>query len=195
MERRPRILGSFVQGTLEAIDRRDPDLGRRVRERMRSETRQAIAGASRIAFVPVDLDAELTECLFEIAGPERAREIFRRNLADTLNSPLFRSFMSMALRLRGRRPGRLLDWCSKVWNQIYRDAGDMRFVALGEREGRIELSGLPPVLTRDPRYVDGIAATVSAIFDILEMDGGAELKALDPASGRAIISVAWDPGD
>jgi len=195
MERRPRILGSFVQGTLEAIDRRDPDLGRRVRERLRPETLEAITGASRIALVPVELDAEVTECLFELAGPESAREILRRNLADTLTSPLFRSFLSMALRLRGRRPGRLLDWCSRVWNQIYRDAGDMRFAALGDREGRIEISGLPPILTRDPRYVDGIAATVSAVFDILEMDGAAELKALDPAAGRAIISVVWDPGD
>lgn len=40
--------------------------------------------------------------------------------------------------------------------------------------------------------LDGIAAAMSAVFDLLEIDGRVELKAVDPAAGRAIISVVWE---
>jgi hypothetical protein len=33
---------------------------------------------------------------------------------------------------------------------------------------------------------------MSAIFDLLEIDGQVELKAVDPAAGRAIISAIWE---
>lgn len=193
MERRARLLGSFVQGTLEAIEKYDGELGARVREALRPETRRAIEEASRIALVPVELDLEVTERLYDLAGEERARTILRANLAATFTSPVLRSFMQMALRLRGRDPGRLFDWSSKVWNQIYRDCGDMQYAGVGGNQGRIELTGLPDCLTDHPRYLDGVAATLSAVFDVVDVHGGGELLAVDPGAGRAIISVTWEP--
>jgi hypothetical protein len=188
----PRMLGSFIQGTLEAIDRHDADLGRRVRDGLRPASREAIAGASRIAFLDIELDVEVTELLYRLAGPERARAVLRANLAETFASPILRSFITMALRLRGREPARLLEWSSKVWGQIYRDSGSIAFVPVGASEGRFELIGLPPAIAEHGDYVDGIAASMSAVFDLLEVDGRAELKAVDPATGRAIISAFWE---
>jgi len=188
----PRMLGSFIQGTLEAIDRYDADLGRRVRDGLRPASREAIASASRIAFLDLELDVEVTEILYRVAGPERARAVLRSNLAETFTSPILRSFIGMALRLRGREPGRLLEWSSKVWGQIYRDFGSISFVPVGASEGRFELNGLPPVIAEHADYVDGIAAAMSAVFDLLELDGHTELKALDPATGRAIITAVWE---
>jgi hypothetical protein len=195
MEKRARLLGSFVQGTLEAIENYDGALGARVREALAPETREAIDRASRVALVPVELDLEVTERLYDLAGDERARAILRANLTATLQSPLLRSFMQMALRLRGNDPGRLFDWSSKVWNQIYRDCGDMEYIRLGESEGRIELHDLPEVLTAHPRYLDGVAATLNAVFSIANVHGHGELMAVDPGTGRAIISVTWEPAD
>ena len=193
MEKRARLLGSFIQGTLEAIENYDAELGTRVRQALTPETREAIEGASRVALVPVELDLEVTERLYDLAGEERARAILCANLAATLGSPLLRSFMQMALRLRGHDPGLLFEWSSKVWNQIYRDCGDMEYIRLGESEGRIELRDLPETLTAHPRYLDGIAATLGAVFEIVNVHGQGELKAVDTGTGRAIISVAWEP--
>lgn len=193
MDRGPRMLAAFVQGTLDSIDGADAELGRRVRARMRPDLLQTLESASRIGFVPLDLDVEITRCLFAEAGPERARHIFRRNMAATFEAPVLRSFMGMAVRLRGGDPARLLDWCSKVWSQIYRDAGSIEFWALGDAAGRFELRGLPEVLAGEPAYLDGLAASISAIFDLLEVPGAVELQAVDASSGRAILSAAWEP--
>ena len=86
----------------------------------------------------------------------------------------------------------MLEWSSKVWGQIYRDFGSISFVPVGASEGRFELNGLPPVIVEHADYVDGIAAAMSAVFDLLEVDGHTELKALDPATGRAIITAVWE---
>lgn len=195
MEKGARLLGGFVQGTLEAIEKYDSRLGARVRDALTPETREAIERASRVALVPVELDVELTERLYDLGGEERARSILRANLAATLSSPLLHSFMQMALRVRGNDPARLFEWSSKVWNQIYRDSGDMEYVRLGEGEGRIEVHGLPDSITSHPRYIDGTAATLAAVFEIAKAHGHAELRAVDPGTGRAIISVAWEPAD
>jgi hypothetical protein len=186
------MLGSFIQGTLDAIDRHDAKLGRQVREGLRPESREAIVGASRIAFLDLALDVEVTEILYREAGPDRAREILRANLAETFTSPILRSFVTMALRLRGNEPGRLLQWNSKVWGQIYRHFGSISFVPVGHSEGRFELSALPLAIAEHSVYLDGIAAAISAVFDLLEIDGQVELKAVDPAAGRAIISAVWE---
>lgn len=193
MEHRPRMLAAFVQGTLESVDRVDPELGRAVRRHMQPEKLRALESASRIAFVPLELDVEVTRCLFEVSGPARAREIFRSNMAATFESPILSSFMAMALRLRGRDPARLLGWCSKVWGQLYRDAGGIEFESLGDDAGRFQLHDLPPLLTAHPEYLDGIAAAISAVFDVLDVPGAAELGAVDADAGRAIIHAAWEP--
>jgi len=190
----PRMVTSFVQGTLDAIAEADADLGRRVREGLRPESAETLRSASRISLIPVEIDVEITELLFALAGRERARAILRNALTSTFESPLFGTFLQGALRLRGSNPGRLFGWCSKVWNQIYRDAGDMQFVPISDCEGRLEMERLPTVM-RNATYLGGTAATVSAIFTILGLEGTAELGTLDTATGRAVITAAWEPQD
>jgi len=190
----PRMVSSFVEGTLDAIAKADADLGRRVREGLRPESVETLRSASRISLVPVEIDIEITELLFALAGRERARAILRDTLASTFDSPLFGTFLQGALRMRGRNPGRLFGWCSKVWNQIYRDAGDMRFVPIADCEGRLEMERLPAVM-RNATYLCGTAATVSAIFSILGIEGAAELGTLDVDTGRAVITAVWEPRD
>jgi len=73
----PRMSASLVQETLEAIARGDADLGRRVRESLRPASAETPRSASRISRIPVDIDVEITEHLFALAGRERARTILR----------------------------------------------------------------------------------------------------------------------
>jgi hypothetical protein len=190
MDRRPRILASFVKSVLDGADRCDPQLGARVRGRLDDSARAALDAAGPVSFVPVELDVEVTEALFAEAGEARAREILRENLLVTFDAPILSSFVAGALRLLGRNPARLFGWSAKVWGQLYRDCGSIRFVRAGESAGRLELADLPACVTASRAYLAGMEAAFDASFALMDAEGELRLAHVDP-DGRATFELAW----
>jgi len=190
MERRPRILASFVKSVLDGADRSDRRLGERVRARLDDGARDALAAAGPVSFVPVELDVAVTEALFAEAGEERAREILRENLLLTFDAPILSSFVSGALRLLGRDPGRLFGWSAKVWGQLYRDCGAVRFVRAGDEAGRLEFDELPACVVASPPYLSGMEAAFDAAFALMDVDGAVRLAGIEPG-GRAVFELTW----
>jgi hypothetical protein len=188
----PRILAGFVQGTLAAVSAQDAALGERVRARLAPATRERLAGASRIAWVPLDFDVELTHAIYAELGPVRARELFRRNLSGALESPVLRSLAQGALRLFGASAERLFGWAPKVYGQLYRDAGEMRFTLDEPGSARLELSRLPQAVANSRDYLDGMAAAVAAGFDFVGVKGEVRIEAHQPAAARARFRLEWE---
>lgn len=189
----PRIFAGFVRSTLDTIDRADADLGARVRARLAPETRRAIEQASAVSYVAVELDVEVTECLFAEAGASRAGEILRENLSVTLETPLLSTLVSGALRLFGRMPGRVLRWSSKLWSQIYRDAGSCEWIEDGPTTGHAVLRDLPACVMASRPYLNGVAMAVTALFDAIGVQGEVQLDRIDAASRTVTLRVSWKP--
>jgi len=188
----PRILAGFVQGTLAAVAAQDAALGERVRARLAPATRERLARASRIAWVALDLDVELTHAIYAELGPVRARELFRRNLSGALDSPVLRSLAQGALRLFGASPARIFGWAPKAYAQIYREAGEMRFALDAPGSARLELHALPPAVATSRSYLDGMAAAVAAGFDLMGVKGEVRLESHEPVAARARFRLEWD---
>ena len=91
----------------------------------------------------------------------------------------------------GRSPARLLGWSSKFWSQLYRDSGTMDFVADGTHAGRLVLRDLPPCIAASRPYLLGMAAALGASFEMMDLEGEAQLGAVDVAAGSAEICVSW----
>jgi hypothetical protein len=191
----PRILAGFVQGTLAAVEGADRALGARVRARLAPATLERLARASRIAWLPIDLDVELTHAIYAELGPVRARELFRRNLSGALESPVLRSLAQGALRIFGASPERLFAWAPKVYVQLYRDAGEMRFALDAPGSARLELSALPPVVAESRSYLDGVAASIAAGFDLMGVKGEVALERHAAAARSACFRLVWDAED
>jgi hypothetical protein len=62
----PRILSSFAHGSLKAIGGIDGELGQRVRDQLKSETRELIETCSPISWLPLELDLEFSECFYQV---------------------------------------------------------------------------------------------------------------------------------
>ena len=187
----PRIFAAFVRSSLDTLDRIDAALGARVRGRLAPETERALREATSVSFVPVEVDVDVTECLFAVAGHERACEVMRENLAVTFESPILAALVSGGLRLLGRSPARLLGWSAKFWGQLYREAGTMAFEADGETSGHLRLTGLPACIAGSRPYLLGMAASLGAAFEAMGVDGDAQVAAADAAAGTASIRVSW----
>lgn len=187
----PRIFAGFVRSTLDTIDRVDADLGARVLARLRPETRRALELASAVSYVPVEIDVEVTERLFDEAGATRACEVLRENLSISLETPLLSALVSGALRLFGRVPARVLGWASKMWSQIYRDAGTMEWVAEAPETGRFELRDLPACVATSRPYLVGFAAAMSAGLEMIGVEGDVQIERVDVAARSVTLRVAW----
>ena len=186
---RPRILAGFVQGTLAGLE---PASARRVRARLAAETLEVLERSSRLAWLPIEIDVELTHAIYLEFGAGRAHELFRRNLSAALDSPILRSFAQGALRLFGASPERVFGWAPRAYAQIYRDSGAMRFRAEGPGVARLELSELPPVIASSRNYLDGVAGSIAAGFDLMGVKGEVAIERFDPVRRSACFRLEWE---
>jgi len=189
MSQRPRILASFVHGTLEAIDCMDGDLGRAVRDALKPETRDAIENAWAASWLPIGHDVELTEAFFALAGRERACRAMRSNLASTFQKPILRPLVEGALRIFGSHdPRKLLRWAPRAWSLLFRNVGEMS-AEIGLDRATVELLDLPPEVADSREYLLGTAAAISAIYDLTGFEGTCEL--LEHGDGKACFELHW----
>ncbi len=186
---RPRILAGFVQGTLAGLE---PATQERVRERLSVATLATLERSSRLAWLPIEIDVEVTHAIYAELGSGRAHELFRRNLSAALDTPILRSLAQGALRLFGASPTRLFGWAPKVYAQLFRDAGQMRFESDEPGSARLELSRLPAAVAESREYLDGVAGSIAAGFDFMGRKGEVTIERLDPAGRRACFRLAWE---
>lgn len=191
MSAAPRMLAGFVQSSLESIDDIDRALGRAVRERLKPDTLHAIESASAIALIPVDLDVELTECFFNVAGGERACLALRENLRQSFDKPLLRPLLDGARAIFGSALVRAVSWAPKVWGLVYRDAGEMVVAARGAQRVLLELRDIPLVIAASASYLQGSAATLAGFFDVAGVKGDVELEGPDLVSRSAAFTLSW----
>ena len=187
--KQPRILAGFVQGTLASLE---PALAERVRGRLAPDVRAALERSGRLSWLAVEVDVALTHAIYAELGAGRARELFRRNLAGALDTPILRSLAQGALRLFGASPARLFSWAPKAWSQIYRDAGEMRFETDPPGAARLELSRLAEPIAASRDYLDGLAGSIAAGFDFLGVKGEVVIERCDPSGRRASFRLVWD---
>jgi hypothetical protein len=185
----PRILAGFVQGTLSSLP---PAARARVRARLAPATLATLEGSSRLTWLPIEIDVELTHAVYAELGAGRARELFRSSLSNALEAPILRSLVQGALKLLGATPERFFGWAPKAYAQLYRDAGAMRFERDEPGSARLELSGLPPAVAGSRDYLDGMGGAVAAGFDVLGVKGEVTLERLDVSAGTAGFRLLWE---
>jgi hypothetical protein len=183
------MLASFIQGSLSAIDDLDADLGRQVRAAMKPETLEDLESASRIGWLPLRVDIELTECVFEVAGEERALQVLRHNLANTFDSMVLKPILDGAFAIFGRSPAKMLKWSPKVWSLLYRNCGQLLLAESDDRSATLEGIDLPPELVASASYMKGFAAAILGFFDVLGIDAECELREL--GRGRTAFFLTW----
>jgi hypothetical protein len=188
MAGQPRVLASFVHGTLEVIDSMDDDLGRRVRESLEAGTLAEIENAWAAGWVPVRCDVELTTAFFRLAGTRRGCEAMRRNMSETFHKPVLRSIIDGATRIFGLSPGKLLRWSPRIWPLLFKDMGDLA-VEAGDGTAAVTLSGLPPEVAENREYLTGTASALAAVFDLSGVPG--ESCLVDHGDGQARFALSW----
>lgn len=188
MARDPRILASFLHGTLQAVDARDAELGCRVRAALKPDVLEEIEDAWGGAWLPIGYDVALTEAFFELAGEEQACRVMHDTLAQTFERPILRPIVDAALRVLGARTESLLRWAPRIWGLLFRDAGTLLAEA-SPGQASVRIHGLPPEVANSRPYLLGMAAALSAIFDLTREQGTCRLEASERQEAR--FELRW----
>jgi len=181
----------LVRSTLDDIAKDDPELATRMRARMSAAALEQLHDASRVGFVPIGVDVELTEALFAEAGPVLAAETLRSGIAGSLSGPLFGSMIATARAVLGGSLASLLKWSPRVWAAIYRDAGVVVVEETSSTRARLAIEDLPLSVCESPSYLRGTAAAIGGIFDIVGTEGRVELEGPDVDRRRAVFHLHW----
>jgi hypothetical protein len=166
-----------------------PAAEQKVLERLSPLVRQAIEAAFRLDYLPVMVDLEVTAAIREEVGPRGSRLVAREGLRRTLNGKLLSGLVRGAVALFGNTPPGLLKWAGRGYGQICRDCGELRLESASERQADLRLEKLPDELNL-PSYLDTMAGSLEAFFDLTGVDGEAQYE---PWPGGARFTLNWTP--
>lgn len=151
---------------------------------------EAIETSSRLAWLPVAYDVEMTRALFHVAGPARAQAVFRDAMVAALQGPLLKSLMAAASVIFNNTLKDVFGWTPRVWSTVYRDAGELKVVDRGPTAVDFVLTDVPQVIADNPNYVLGLAANFESAFVLFKVEGRITLH-VDERSGELRLQARW----
>jgi len=165
----------------EAVVASDPDLFER------------IDGASRLGWLPVELNVRMIDALILGLGPRRAHEFQEEQITSQLSTPLWSTFVEGGIRLLGLDPAVLSRWLPNAVGLIFKNCGTWTVERRSNTNSTVHVRGLPPELTGSPRWIESVAGGFHALFVLCRTSGEARVVENDLVAGTARIELDWKP--
>lgn len=156
------VRASFVRDNWRTIDSLGPGEAARVKRRISDATRELVEGASRVAWLPVATDVDVTEAIDETVGRERMRRCMKDGLLAAVEGPLLSPFRRSVQAIFGITPSAYLRRAPRAFDAIYRDAGRFEISDRAETELVVWYRQIPPEIGASEAYVVGMAGALEA---------------------------------
>ena len=159
----PRMRAAHLVENLDSLDvlgarKRDLVLGEFGRERI-----DRVRGASRLKWLPFELDVEMTGLVHEVAGRDGLRTWAQVAIRKTLSTPLLSGFVKAALRLVAS-PTSFVRMLPRAVGQVYRGLGTFAAETSGRGEPALRLDGAAPLTLSSDSWQLGFADAVAIGF-------------------------------
>jgi hypothetical protein len=118
------IKASYFAGNIKALSVLGPENEAEARRRLQKII-DACEGISRVGWVPVTWDVELTHVLHDLGGIRGVREANKYSVQLSLQGPLIGPLANAAISMFGPSPKTLIRYVSKAWQASCRDMGQI----------------------------------------------------------------------
>ncbi|HCF62264.1 MAG TPA: hypothetical protein DFS52_30270 [Myxococcales bacterium] len=186
----PSVRATFTQLTMEAAERLEPSIAQKLRDQMPAESLLRIEQTSRLDWLPIEDDLELTRVVVGLLGPERARVFWRQNLLDALSAPLLGPIAKGAVRLFGPTPPAIVRWTPRAWPHVYSACGELAASADGS-SATLSWRAIPQALRQSSSFARALGYAFSSFFDFTNTDGEVEADLRELEAGRVVYSFRW----
>ncbi|NOU30287.1 MAG: hypothetical protein HOO96_20485 [Polyangiaceae bacterium] len=189
-ERAPAVRASAVRDTLAFLDKFEPGARERVLARVPAASRDLIENTARSYWVPIEHDHYTVDAMVAMWGVERSIQCWRGAMANLVERPLLKSFVSGMVGLFGSDPRRVLGLLPRGWPLVYRD---MTLPRVAEsRPGRLVIAfeDAPELLRVHSNYFHSFHGACLGIADIARLDGQVDF-AVTRQRTAATATFSW----
>ncbi len=183
------IRASQMKANLVSLSGLGPEVERDVRAALASSIVSCVEEATRVAWMPIELDIELTETVARCAGTQALCDWSKDSMKKSLESPFLKPVLDAAVAIFGLRPAGLLKFFPRGWGQVYRNCGELSFSTDNRSWVELHHIGAPAEVARSTTYQRGVAASFSATFDICRVDGAFDVSLPEP--DRVVYRARW----
>lgn len=166
-------------GKLGAVEAADPELVAEIEE------------SARLSWLPIALNVRTVEAVAACFGEERGVALLAECVYRQFDTPLWKKFVSGAMKLLGTAPGLLGRFLPEAIGLVFRDCGRWRIENTDECELTLEVEGLPPALATHALWLRSVATGLTPLFTLCGCDGTSELAEFDAHARRARYRLRW----
>lgn len=189
----PAVRAAFTRAALHEVLGMEPAVASHVRAALPPAAIATVLDAARNAWIPVDIDMDVTEAITAALGPERCKAFWRKGLVDTMESPILKPLLDGVVGMFGLAPESLMRWAPRAWEAIYRNCGTMTVLERGLRSARLSLDDITPALVRSGAFIEALRASCEAVFTLCRVYGEVHVESFDAASRSAVYAFTWTP--
>lgn len=186
----PEMRASHLKSNVESLSELGAESDRAIRHAVADVVR-TIEEASRVAWLPLELDVRLTEAVAAACGLESTKRWSSGAIVRSADGPLLRPLIH-GLQAMGLTPATALKRAPYAWGLIYRGCGELRFEPEGEREIVLTQDDAPDAMLASRTYCEGIAG---AFDGAVQIAGGRQPRSvveIDPTLRCVRYRCRWD---
>lgn len=187
----PHIRAALPLQSLRVLESMAGSEHTRVLARLQPETLARLRSVTRLEWLPLEMDVELSLAVTDVLGPNVDRERARLGVLQCFETPLLRPFLRGADMLFGLSPGGLIATVPRGWPAVYRDAGHLRYEVDGGLRRVLIYEDIPQVVIGSRQYLDTLAGGLESVFDLCKVVGSVSLGRIDVGARRAELHFEW----
>lgn len=154
------------------------------------EVVRAVDTASRVAWLPLELDVQLTDAVERTCGREPMKRWARDAITRSAEGWLLRPVL-VGLSALGITPEGALQRVPSGWPLVYRDCGEVHYQHADPHGITLVHSDVPAAMIESPTYLQGIAG---AFEGVAEIGGARQVRSsvdVDRERGLVFYRCEW----
>jgi hypothetical protein len=150
-----------------------------------------IEQAGNLEWLPVSVNLELTEAIFQKLGDEQADVFYQHWLKRQMSAPAFAGLVRTALSLFRFDTAAIAKWIPKAFDLMYRDYGAFVIDSVSPLQVNVQLSDMPRELVSHPNWCRSVCSGMYALFFLTGVKGTVELTKVDSALRTIKLVLCW----
>jgi len=157
------------------------------------EALRSIAAASGLDWLPVAVNLQVTQAIYDGLGSAEADRFFRAHSVASLHGPILQTLVSTAVRMFGLDPVSFARWVPRAWHMIFRGVGEWQVEELqpGATSAVLTLASLPPSCADHATWVRSVSHSMGALFDLAKVQGVVDVPPRAQGATRVTFQLRW----